>query len=98
MTDRSDVPLVDTRTPIRPNVGTDHPAPGADHPATQRPHRCPVGQPVAIHGHAVVASAGVAIDEQVSAAMGPDMAQGHRLERIGFADGHRVSRSLQRDF
>jgi hypothetical protein len=29
-----DVPLVDVRTPIRPDIGADHPAPGAHHSAT----------------------------------------------------------------
>jgi hypothetical protein len=39
---------------------------------------------------AVMASAGVAIDEQIPAAVEPYVAQGHGFERLGFAADHRL--------
>jgi hypothetical protein len=89
-----DVPLIDMRPLIRPNVGADHTASGADHPATQRPYRRFVGQPISVHGRAVVALAGIAIDQKVSASMGPDVRHGHWRKAVSFAWCHSSSSAI----
>jgi hypothetical protein len=49
---------------------------------------CQSHQVIGIHGGAVIAVDRAAIDEQVSAAVGPDMAEGYRLERLALLANH----------
>jgi len=46
----SDVPLIDVRRPIGPNIRADITAARADHLSAERPHQHVIGQPIAAHG------------------------------------------------
>ena len=68
------------RRPVRPHVGADQAALGADHPRAQRAHRRFIRQPVGIEHRAVMAPPGLAVDEQLAAAVRADMAEGDGCE------------------
>ena len=44
------VPLIDVRRPIGPNIRADITAARADHLSAERPHQHVIGQPIAAHG------------------------------------------------
>jgi hypothetical protein len=76
------MPLVDVRSPIRPDICTDHAERCADHARAQGAHRHSIWQPVAVHRCAVVTIPRGAVDEQVSASVRADVTERHRLERL----------------
>jgi hypothetical protein len=43
-----------------------------------------------VHGRAVIATAGIAIDQQVTATLGPHMAQSHGFELSNFGSSHAI--------
>jgi hypothetical protein len=46
------------------------------------------GHLIGIHGDAVIAVDRAAINKQISAAVGPDMAESYGLERLALLTGH----------
>jgi hypothetical protein len=73
---RLEMALVRHRPPVRSHICTDHPTPRADHPRAQRAHRQLVGQVVSVDRHAVIALPRDAVDQQIAAAVGSDVAEG----------------------
>jgi hypothetical protein len=80
--------LVDVRSPIRPDIRADMTATGAHHARPERPDARVIRQMIGIHCRAVAAIDRAAIDEQISAAVGTNVPQGHRFESLVFLDGH----------
>jgi len=74
--------------PIGPHVGADQFASRADHPRAKRADHGLVGQPIGVEGCAVMAPCGGAVDQQVAAAVAPDVAEGNGLGRFSAAAGH----------
>jgi hypothetical protein len=60
----------------------------ADYARAERPDGGVIRHVIGIHGDAVIAVDRAAINEQVSASVGPDMAESYRLERFPFLAGH----------
>jgi hypothetical protein len=81
-------PLIDVWSPIWSHIGADMTAAGAYHPRAERPDRCLFRQVVGVYGDAVIAVDRAAIDQQVSAAVGADMPESYRLERLALLAGH----------
>ena len=76
------MPLVGVRPPVRPHVSAAMSTACADHTRAERADRQVIRQVVRIHDAAVVAIDGIAIDQQVPAAVRADMAQGYGLELL----------------
>jgi hypothetical protein len=74
------MPLIDVRRPIRPDIRANMTAARTDHAAAQRPHRHIISQPIAVHARAVMASVGIAIDEQIPTAMAANVTHGYGRE------------------
>jgi hypothetical protein len=81
----SNVPLVDMRQPVPPNVGATVAALRADHLGTECADHNVVGQVIHVHGRAVAPIDRAAVDQQVAATVRADMAERHRLEFLDLA-------------
>jgi hypothetical protein len=74
------VPLIDVRSPVRPDIGADMAAAGAHHTGAERSDRRVVRHVIGVHRDAVVAANRAAIDQQVAAAMASDVPESYRPE------------------
>jgi hypothetical protein len=68
--------------PIRPNIRAYQTAAGADHARAERSHYRVIGKPISIERGAVIAPRGRAIDQQLPAAVGTDVAHGNGWEGL----------------